>query len=116
MRILLVSVFSLFFAVGASASETVEGVKKDYATFKAEMQTKLDALDLKLNRLVTEGKENGKAARDKAAVDLRAAREDLRRQLEEGRETSAEKWHRFKKDFGRSVDKLNDRLQKALNE
>lgn len=105
---LLITTLTLMIA-SAFASETVEGVKKDYQTFKQEMSTKLEAMDQKIDQLKAESKEN-------MVKDIEIARDQLRKELNEAKETSSTKWNQFKKSFGQSIDKLNNKVQKALKE
>lgn len=114
MKTLLLSLLML--AGPAFASETVEGLKKDYASFKEDMNAKLAEMDRKIERLKAESAREGKSAKEQAVTDLQAAREKLRRELDKTREAGAEGWTKFKRGFARSVDNLNRKIQKALKE
>lgn len=91
------------------ASETAEGIKKDYAAFKKEANAKLAELDQKIEKLKAESKET-------AAEELQSARDQLQKRMEEAEKTGSTKWAQFKKSFAESVDKLNSKAQKVLRE
>lgn len=104
---------ALFFTVSATAfafaSETTEGMKKDYAAFKKDANQKLEDLDRKIDQLKAESK-------DSVAKDVEAARDRLRLEVEQAQQTTATKWVQFKRGFAQSMDNLNAKVQKVLKE
>lgn len=109
ISILFILAFNLAFA-----SETVKGMGKDYEAFKQSMSKEISEIDKKIDRLKAESKEKGQETKENTIRELETARNKLKVELEEIKASSSDKWAQFKKGFAKSVDNLNDKVQKAL--
>lgn len=111
-----ISVAILFSALSATASETVEGAKKDYESFKQEMSIKLDKVENELAELKTKAKQKGSDAQDDAIVELEKTQAKLKAELVEAKQATNKGWKNFKVKFAASVDTLNSKIQKKLKD
>lgn len=103
----------LLFSSGAFAdSETLKGVRKDVQTFKQDMQGRLEQLDQTIERL----KKEGGTHKTKAIAELESARDRVRKQVGEATSASQGRWAKWKRQVSESVDDLNRRVQKVLEE
>lgn len=102
--------------VPATASETVEGAKKDDQAAKAEVAAQLDVLDKKIDELRASAAQKSTAAKERALQEAERAREKLRADYERMKADADGNWASFKKKVARSLDKLNTKAQKALKE
>ncbi|MBX2994453.1 MAG: hypothetical protein KF681_06520 [Bdellovibrionaceae bacterium] len=116
MKFLMALMVSLTFSVSGFALETVEGAKKDYEAAKVEMKAKLDALDAKIDQLKASTAEKSTAAKEKTLKEVQETRDKLRADYELMKNETDSKWKSFKKRMGRTIDKLNAKAQKALND
>ena len=116
------SIFSLFVILGLGfgtvgySSETLKGVQKDYELFKEKMQSELKEVDVKIEKLKEVSKAKGQKVKEATAKDLEIAKNNLSKDLEKIQQTSSTKWQEAKKSFAASVDSLNSKVQKALND
>lgn len=117
MKFLMASVFVLssMFAGSAFALETVDGAKKDYETAKVEMAAKLESLDKKIDELKASTAAKSTAAKEKTLKEVQLTRDKLRADYELMKDATDSKWKSFKKRFARSVDRMNAKAQRALN-
>lgn len=118
MKHLMISILAATFAfvLPALASETVEGMKKDYQTAKAEVGAQLDSLDKKIDELKASTKEKSTAAKELTLKEAEATREKLRADYEKMKADTSSNWTSFKKKVSSSLDSLNKKAQKVLNE
>lgn len=116
MKAIIISLMLGFIFLGARASETVKGIKKDYTTFKQDMQIKLDATEKKLAELKAKAEAKSSAAQEKSIQEYEQTRDKLKSQLAELEKSSESKWKKVKRRFAESIDKLNQKIQKSLEE
>ncbi|MBX3035253.1 MAG: hypothetical protein KF865_15150 [Bdellovibrionaceae bacterium] len=100
----------------ALALEAVEGAKKDYQTAKAEVAAQLDTLDKKIEELKKSAQQKSTAAKEKALNEAQEARVKLGAEYERMKTDTESNWTSFKKKVARSLEQLNSKAQKALNE
>lgn len=105
----------LLFTLSASASETIKGAQKDFESFKTEMSAKLETVQKQIIDLQSKAKEKGDQAQGEATKDLQKTRDQLQSQLNDMQDSGTSNWRKFKKSFGKSVDQLNTKIQKAVN-
>lgn len=103
-------------ALHAPASETVEGAKKDYQSAKAEVGAQLEALDKKIDELKASAAQKSTAAKERTLKEAQATRAKLGAEYDGMKESAGDNWASFKRRVGRSLDKLNAKAQKALND
>jgi hypothetical protein len=111
--IISVLVFGFLFA---QASETVQGLKKDYATFKQDMQVKLNETEAKIAELKAKAAAKSSAAQSKSITEYEQTRDKLKIQLDDMEKAGESKWKRAKRRMAESIDKLNKKVQKSLEE
>ena len=117
MRFQIVSILmSLIFIVPAIALETVQGAKKDLATVKQEMAVQLENLEKKIAELKADTAQKSSATKEKTLQELTEASDRLRKEYNELKDSSGEKWQRFKKRFANTLDRLNNKAQSALKD
>lgn len=114
--IFIVPVLALFLIQSASASETVKGAKKDMATFKREMNVKLNSLESEIARLKEQAKVKGGEAKQRAVIELEEARDQVKRDLAELETKSESNWQKLKNKVAITLDRLNTKAQRALVE
>jgi hypothetical protein len=100
----------------AYSSETVSGAKKDIESFKEEMTLKLNSVEQELAELHNKTKKKGAEIQENTIKDLEATRDKLRKELNNIEDSSKDNWKKFKRDFAKSMDSLNSKLQKALKD
>ena len=111
-----VIVISSIFAFSASALETVDGAKKDYEAAKVEMAAKLESLDQKIEELKANTAAKSTAAKEKTLKEVQITRDKLRADYELMKDATDSKWKSFKKRFAQSIDRMNAKAQRALND
>lgn len=117
IRAILTLILSvLFFGIFANALETTEGMKKDYETFKQEMSIELQKLDAKIDQLKEKSKIKADEAKTKAIAELEQSRDQLREDMNKLEQNTESSWKKMKKKMAASIDKLNKKTQKLLNE
>jgi hypothetical protein len=117
MKLLILALAILFSAAGVRAeTETSKGAKNDYQQFKADMNAKLDELDKKIADLKVRAKTKGEAAKENTAAELEADRTKLKNELDEMESSGKSNWKTLKSKLAKSLDSLNARTQKALNQ
>lgn len=111
-------IFVLIFALTTTtlASETAKGAKKDYEEFKVEMTQKLEATEKKIAELKAKAKTKGSEAEAKTIAEFEKTRDDLKQSLDELQKKSESNWKKLKKKFSSSVDNLNKKIQKKLED
>ncbi len=109
---------SLVFLGGSALAEsaTVKGAQKDFETFKQEMAVKLEQAQAKLDELQTKAKVKGSNVKEETVTDLRVNRDKLKVQYDELKFESKSRFQRMKTGLSNSIDSLNNRIQKALND
>ncbi len=116
MKSIIMSVILVFGFVAAQASETVQGMKKDYATFKQDMQLKLNETESKIAELKLKAQAKSSAAQEKSIAEYEQSRDKLKAQLDEMGKAGESKWRRAKRRMAESINKLNKKVQKSLEE
>jgi hypothetical protein len=118
MKYLIIPMLSTMFAISTPllASETVEGVKKDYEAAKIEVAAQLESLDKKIDELKASAQQKSTTAKEKTLKEAQTTREKLSADYERMKADSGSNWKSFKKRVARSLKKLNAKAQKALNE
>ncbi len=114
MKILIAFVFGFVLSSYVHSSETVEGAKKDFQTFKKDMNKRMDSLETQIKELKTKAKEHGEAAEEKTVTGLENAKNRLSEDLRKLQFESEKNFKKFKTEFASSLDNLNARIQKAL--
>lgn len=99
-------------AFSFAASETVKGAKKDIAQFKQEMAVKLESLE----KQIAELKAKGGKAKSKTVAELEGSRDAVKAKLSKVSEDGKDGWESLKKNLADSMNKLNDKVQKALKD
>lgn len=105
-----------FLALTGFASETLEGAKKDFQTFKTEMTGRIESLEKQLSDLKAKAKENGKSVSEQTVEDLEKTRAQLRQQLEDMKFKGEKSFKKVKSRFAEALDSLNSGVQKALKD
>ena len=111
------TIISLIILLGLSvtqASETAEGIKKDYSSFKQEMQIKLNEAESKINELKVKAQEKSSTTQEKSILEYEKTRDKLKVQLNDLEKTGESKWKKAKKRMSESIEKLNRKVQKSL--
>ncbi len=116
MKSIMMSLILVFGFLSVQASETVQGAKKDYATFKQDMQVKLNETEAKIAELKAKAAAKSTAAQEKSITEYEKTRDKLKVQLEEMGKAGESKWKRTKRRMAESIDKLNKKVQKSLEE
>lgn len=98
------------------ASETAEGLKKDFVSFKQEMQVKLEATEKKIQELKKKAGDKSTEAQEKSIREYENKRDELKSGLEKIDKQSKTKWQKTKKRMAQALDKLNKKVQKSLEE
>lgn len=114
-KIILLTILTLS-SFSYAVSETAKGVKKDYEKFKVEMNKELDDLEVKINDLKAKAKTKGSETQDKTIQELEKSRSELKAELSELKKSGESNWKKFKKNFAESVDSLNKKIQKSLED
>lgn len=112
----LTAVLILFIGIGATASETVVGAKKDYENFKSEMSAKLEKVEAELVVLKERAKAKSSEAQSASIAELEKTQTKLKSELSEVKQSGATGWKKFKASFAASVDKLNSKVQKTMKD
>ena len=97
----------------AAASETAEGMKKDFTEFKEQMSHQLDIADQKLQELATHVKSSSDQAGQKTVKELEKIRSDLKAGLDHLSGQGSKNWKKVKNNFADAIDQLNAKIQKA---
>lgn len=105
----------VFGVYALQASETVKGAKKDYEQFKKEMNEELDKAEAKIQELKAKAKTEGKETKEETIKDLEKSRDDLKARLNEMQKDGETGWKKFKKKMAASIDHLNKKIQKSLD-
>ena len=113
-RLILLTSFIIF--SNAYASETLEGAKKDYDSFKIEMSARLDQVESELSILKEKATEKTSQTRSDSIQELEKTKEKLKSELSEMKQTGSSSWKKFKANFAASVDKLNSKVQNKLKD
>ena len=116
MKKIIISFILIIAFTNAHASETVQGIKKDYESFKQEMQTKLNETENKISELKLKAQAKGTAAQEKSITEYEQKRDQLKTQLEGLEKAGESKWKKTKKRLAESIDKLNKKVQKSLDQ
>lgn len=98
----------------AQASETIKGAKKDYQTFKKNMEGQLEVADKKLEELKAKGVDKVDEAHKTTVSDLEATKSKLKLDLEKLKADGEKATKEFKSKLAESISSLNERIQKAL--
>jgi len=93
----------------------MKGAKEDYATFKRDMNTKLEQADKQLKDLKDQVQTKGQEVSAKTMSDLERSRNELRAQIDELKDETQAGWSRTKARLAKSFDELNKKIQGALN-
>lgn len=101
---------------GAYASETVEGAKKDYESFKIEMSAKLDHVESEIKLLKEKAKDKTSQSQSDSIQELEKTKAKLKSELNDMKQTGNSSWKKFKANFAASVDKLNSKIQTKLKD
>jgi bacterioferritin (cytochrome b1) len=101
---------------GLMASETVKGIQKDYESFKLDMKLKLNATEAKINELKLKAQAQSAAAQEKSITEYEQTRDQLKAQLDDIEKAGETKWQKTKRRMAESIDKLNKKVQKSLEE
>lgn len=116
MKNIFVSMILVLGCLSVQASEAVQGLKKDYATFKQDMQVKLNETEARIAELKTKEAAKSSAAQEKSITEYEQTRDKLKVQLDEMEKAGESKWKRTKRRMAESIDKLNKKVQKSLEE
>lgn len=116
MKMILMIGLLVSFSAYSNASETQKGVKKDYEQFKVEMTQELNEAEIKITELKLKTQEKGSETKDKTIKELERSRDELKASLEKMESSSKQGWAKFKKKFANSVDRLNQKVQKSLED
>jgi hypothetical protein len=116
MKSIIISIVLVFGFLFVQASETVQGMKKDYASFKQDMQVKLNETEAKIAELKVKAAAKSSAAQEKSITEYEQSRDKLKAQLDEMEKAGESKWKRAKRRMAESIDKLNKKVQKSLEE
>lgn len=108
----LITLLMLISVQALADSETLKGARKDVQSFQKEMQVRLERLDQKIERL----KKEGGTQKTRAIQELESARDEVSKRVDEAAEASRGRWAKWKRQVSESVDDLNRRVQKVLNE
>ncbi len=100
----------------ARASETLDGAKKDYNSFKIEMSAKLDQVESELNLLKEKAKVKTNQTQTDSIKELEITKAKLKSDLSEMKQSGATSWKKFKANFAESVNKLNSKVQSKLKD
>lgn len=103
--------FGLSFAL---ALETPQAAKNDYAKFKQEMQVKLQALEVRIEKLKVQAKTGADEAQTKALADLEESRDKVKVELDQLETETKSDWKKLKRRIADSVDRLNRKAQGLL--
>lgn len=109
--------FVAIFGLGLSfalALETPRAAKNDYAKFKQEMQVKLQALEVKIEKLKMQTKNSADEAQTKALADLEESRDQVSAELNRLEAETKSDWKKLKRRIAESVDRLNRKAQGML--
>ena len=98
----------------AYASETLQGIEKDYDAFKIEMSAQLDHVESELNLLKVKTKTN--QTQNQSIEELEKTKAKLKSELSRVRQISISNWKNFKTSFAASVNKLNSKVQSKLKD
>ncbi len=98
----------------ALALETPQAAKNDYANFKQEMQIKLQALEVKIEKLKEQTITGADEAQTKALADLEESRDKVRVELDRLETETKSDWKKLKRRIAESVDRLNRKAQEML--
>ncbi len=110
---ILVGILGLGFSF-ALALETPQAAKNDYAKFKQEMQVKLQALEVKIEKLKMQTKSSADEAQTKALADLEESRDKVSAELDRLETETKSDWKKLKRRIAESVDRLNRKAQGML--
>ena len=116
MKMIIVGLILAFSFSNIMASETVKGMQKDYESFKTDMQIKLAETENKINELKLKAQAKSSAAQEKSIVEYEQKRDQLKTQLDDMEKAGESKWKRTKRRLAESIDKLNKKVQKSLEE
>jgi hypothetical protein len=113
----LVTVALLAFLIHPSfASETVNGAKKDLEKFKQEMSVEFQAIEKKLSVLSDKAEKKSDQVYRDSVKGLSEKRDKLQADLKILEADSKGKWKEAKSLMASSLNSLNERIQKALND
>ena len=100
----------------AYASETLQGIEKDYDAFKIEMSAQLDHVESELNLLKVKAKAKTNQTQNQSIEELEKTKAKLKSELSRVRQISISNWKNFKTSFAASVNKLNSKVQSKLKD
>jgi len=113
----LLSIISLCLIIPAvNASEAVKGAKKDYQSFKQEMNMQLEQAEQNLEVLKAKSEDKLSSVQKAAIAELQATKENLKSRLENMKSESIKASRKVKADLASSISSLNERIQKALKD
>lgn len=104
------------FGLSAFASETVKGAKKDIEAFKKEMAVKLEETEKKLAELRNKAGKKGDQMQTNAVKELETTRDTLKAELNDAKSDAHTNWSKFKVKMAKSIDELNEKIQKKLKD
>lgn len=116
MKLLLAIISLSLITFAVNASETVKGVKKDYQSFKQEMNMQLEQAEQSLEVLKAKGEDHLNSAQKATLAELQATKEKLKSKLDSMVQESVKTSRKVKADLASSISSLNERIQKALKD
>lgn len=116
MKKLSAVIVSLLMNPVAFGLDTIEGAKKDIESFKQEMSIQLDKVEADIDRLQERAKEKKDQALTKTVNEYEKTRQKLKTELDKLQADASNKWKDAKKDLSDSVGRLNEKIQKTLNQ
>jgi Sec-independent protein translocase protein TatA len=97
-------------------SATLAGFKKDMADFKNEMSMKLDSAEAEILALKEKAKVKGTKIKQTTINDLESTKAKIKTDLNSLDKSSESAWKSMKTKIANTMDSLNTKTQKALNE
>ena len=97
-------------------SATLAGFKKDMADFKHEMSMKLDSAESEITALKEKAKAKGSKVKQTTINDLESTKARIKTDLNSLDKSSESAWKSMKTKIANTMDSLNTKTQKALNE
>lgn len=113
---LTLGILSIFLIQSTFALETVEGAKKDIATFKQEMSIKLQEAENNLKALRDRAALKKDDMSQKAAAEYEETRKQLSHDLDRLQADAKGEWKSAKQKLSSSISNLNKKVQSALKE
>jgi gas vesicle protein len=115
ISILLTAYWAMASIAPTFASETVKGAEKDYQSFKEDMTHKLNDLEAQINEIKEKTKSHSSDVSEKTTHELESARDKIKAQLKDLKSDTDGSWKKLKKGIADSMNSLNEKVQKTLN-